>query len=62
MLDFGAVSLEWGTLLFQIIAFLIMIGLPVGLIIYFVVRSGLKKKVKELERRLERLEELVRKQ
>ncbi|MGO0061927.1 hypothetical protein ACTID9_18175 [Brevibacillus fluminis] len=61
MLDLGAVSIEWGTLLFQLITFLILLGLPVGLILYLIARSNRKQKtIAELERRIERLEQEVK--
>ncbi|RNB91267.1 hypothetical protein EDM56_06715 [Brevibacillus fluminis] len=61
MIDFGVVSIEWGTLLFQLMTFLILLGLPVGLIIYLFARSNRKKKTMvELERRIEQLEQEVK--
>lgn len=61
MLDLGAVSIEWGTLLFQLVTFLILLGLPVGLILYLIARSNRKQKtIAELERRIERLEQEVK--
>ncbi|MEJ8545645.1 hypothetical protein [Brevibacillus borstelensis] len=56
MLDFGAVGFEWGALIIGLITTLVFIGVPVGLIIFFAVRSGLRRKIKELEQRIERLE------
>ncbi|MET3288292.1 UNVERIFIED_CONTAM: large-conductance mechanosensitive channel [Brevibacillus sp. OAP136] len=61
MIDFGVVSIEWGTLLFQLMTFLILLGLPVGLIVYLITRSNRKKKtMAELERRIEQLEQEVK--
>ncbi|UFJ40089.1 hypothetical protein LOK74_18935 [Brevibacillus humidisoli] len=61
MFDLGAVSFEWGTMIFQLIVTLIVFVIPGVLMIYLIYRCGLKRKVTELEQRIEQLEKERRK-
>lgn len=56
MLDLGTVSIEWGTLIFQLAAILILVGVPVGIILFLVARPKRKLRLADLEKRIERLE------
>ncbi|GEB32536.1 hypothetical protein [Brevibacillus parabrevis] len=52
MLDFGAVTFDWVSFFLD----LILIGVPVGIVTYFVVWSSFRKKLAELEKRVGSLE------
>lgn len=43
---------DWGSFLWNII----FVAPPVGVITYLVIRSGFKKKINDLEKRIEKLE------
>jgi len=48
---------EWGTAIYQLIIFLIIISVPIAVLVWLVkVRSGRVSKIKELEQRIEKLE------
>ncbi|MCM3141712.1 hypothetical protein [Brevibacillus sp. MER 51] len=58
MLEFGAVSLEWGTLLIQLFVFLMPLALFIACCIFIVKRTGTKQKAfDELEKRVAALEQ-----
>lgn len=54
-MDFGAVSIEWGTLLIQLILFLAPLVFAL-LLIRRVFKRGYQSKIRELEQRIEQLE------
>lgn len=61
MLDFGAVSIEWGTLIFQLVFFL----LPIILVIVCILKVTNQSKARQhaieaLEKRVEALEQELR--
>ena len=48
---------EWGTAIYQLIIFLIIISVPIAVLVWLVkVRIGRVSKIKELEQRIEKLE------
>ncbi|WP_409176675.1 hypothetical protein [Brevibacillus fortis] len=55
MYEFGAVQLEWDWI--GLLSSILFVGLPVGVITYLAIRSGFKKKIHELEKRIEKLEQ-----
>ncbi|WP_188067759.1 hypothetical protein [Brevibacillus brevis] len=58
MLDFGAVSIEWGTLLFQLFVFLMPFALVIACCLFIVKRTATKQKaIDELEKRVAALEQ-----
>ncbi|KMZ41723.1 MULTISPECIES: hypothetical protein [Bacillales] len=58
MLDFGAVSIEWSTLLFQLFVFLIPLALFIACCLFIVKRIATKQKaIDELEKRVAALEQ-----
>ncbi|NRS48300.1 hypothetical protein [Brevibacillus sp. HB2.2] len=58
MLDFGAVSIEWGTLLFQLFVFLLPFALIIACCLFIVKRTTTNQKaIDELEKRVAALEQ-----
>ncbi len=54
-MDMGAVSLEWGTLIFQLVI-LLFIAAVIILPVVFLIKWNRRSKIRELERRIEALE------
>ncbi|MBP1931997.1 hypothetical protein [Ammoniphilus resinae] len=46
--------IEWGTAIYQLFIFLLVIGVPILIIVFFLMKRS--SKIKELEQRIEKLE------
>lgn len=58
MLEFGAVSIEWGTVLFQLVILLLPLALVIACCLFIVKRTATKQKAfDELEKRVAALEQ-----
>ncbi|MED1783584.1 hypothetical protein P4V43_17340 [Brevibacillus fortis] len=61
MVEFGAVSLEWGTVLIQLFIFLMPLVLVVACCLFIVKRTTTKQKaIDELEKRVAALEQEIK--
>lgn len=58
MIEFGAVSIEWGTVLFQLVILFLPIALVIACCLFIVKRTAIKQKaIDELEKRVAALEQ-----
>ncbi|MGG4439220.1 hypothetical protein [Brevibacillus fortis] len=61
MVEFGSVSLEWGTVLIQLFIFLMPLVLVVACCLFIVKRTTTKQKtIDELEKRVAALEQEIK--
>ncbi|NTU20790.1 hypothetical protein HPY28_10730 [Brevibacillus sp. HB1.2] len=61
MLEFGAVSIEWVTVLFQLFIFFMPIALVIACCLFIVKRTATKQKaIDELEKRVATLEQEIK--
>ncbi|NRR20601.1 hypothetical protein [Brevibacillus sp. MS2.2] len=58
MIEFGAVSIEWGTVLIQLVILFLPIALVIACCLFIVKRKAIKQKaIDELEKRVAALEQ-----
>ncbi|HJV47368.1 MAG TPA: hypothetical protein VJ824_16750 [Bacillota bacterium] len=59
MISFGAVAIDWGNMVFQLLCFLMFLALPIIVAIFFYRKSSKRKnnKIAELEQRIQHLEQ-----
>ncbi|MFS0554491.1 hypothetical protein [Brevibacillus sp. 179-C9.3 HS] len=61
MVEFGAVSIEWGTVLLQFFIFMMPLALVVACCLYIVKRNDTRQKaIDELEKRVAALEQEIK--
>ncbi|WP_429842788.1 hypothetical protein [Brevibacillus sp. FIR094] len=61
MVEFGAVSIEWGTVLFQLVMLLLPLALVIVCCLFIVKRTSTKQKaIDELEKRVTALEQEIK--
>ncbi|MED1917119.1 hypothetical protein P4V64_17515 [Bacillus thuringiensis] len=61
MLEFGAVSIEWGTVLFQLVTLVLPLALVIACCLFIVKRTATKQKaIEELEKRVAALEQEIK--
>ncbi|NRS16745.1 hypothetical protein HP398_09885 [Brevibacillus sp. HB1.4B] len=61
MVEFGAVSIEWRTVLFQLVMLLLPLALVIACCLFIVKRTATKQKaIDELEKRVATLEQEIK--
>ncbi|QDS35027.1 DUF1192 domain-containing protein [Brevibacillus brevis] len=61
MVEFGAVSIEWGTVLFQLVMLVLPLALVIACCLFIVKRTATKQKaIDELEKRVAALEQEIK--